>query len=163
MTSKITKFFPETVILLAFVLLFSGCKKHDEVPQQDQLTLLKQKVSGEWEFTKGVYMEYDETGKVSYTENLPFESPKPWYDFRNPEILYLSDRYGRQAIGYKISISDNNISRIEIGEKSYDIAHTFNITNITDTNMTWVLEQRFDNAGPGFVSRVYTEYNFTKQ
>lgn len=153
----------QITIFFVFVLILSGCKKHDEVSQPDKITSVKQQIAGEWELTGGVYIMYDENGKISYTENLPFESPAPWYDFRNPETLYLSDRYGRQALAYKISIIDNKTIRIDIAATSYDIAKTFDITAINDKNMTWVNDQRFDNPGPGFASRVYTEYNFTKR
>ncbi|WP_145861061.1 hypothetical protein [Pedobacter suwonensis] len=163
MTFRITTFFSKIFIFLGFTLMLFSCKKAKEVSQPDKLTLLKQQVSGEWELTGGVYIMYDETGKISYTEKLPFETPAPWYDFKNPETLYLSDRHGRQALAYKISISDDMVQRMDIAATDFDIAKTFDITKINETSMTWVIDQRYDHPGPGFASRVYTEYNFTKR
>lgn len=52
---------------------------------------------------------------------------------------------------------------MDIAATDFDIAKTFEITKINETSMTWVIDQRYDHPGPGFASRVYTEYNFTKR
>lgn len=153
-----------SALLLILVALWNtGCKKRTDPPATDKLTVLKQQAAGEWELRTGVYIEYDETGKESYRHGLPAESPAPWYDLRQPDILYLTDRHGREGIAYKLSVSADGVSRIEIAASSYDISKTFDITMINATNMTWVHDERFKDAGPGFLSRVYTEYNFTKR
>lgn len=152
-----------SALILFFVLGIVGCKKHTSEPPPDKLTLLKQQVTGEWELTKGVYIEYDDTGKVSYSQNLPNESPLPWYDLRKADKLYIADRHGREELGYSLTISNDGISRIKIEASSWDISRTYDITTISANAMTWVIDQRNPDAGPGFLSRVYTEYNFTKR
>lgn len=150
------------LFLLAALFFVSACKKKS-APEPDQLTQLKANLTGEWEVTKGLYMEYDETGKVSYTENDPQGSPAPWYDFRNAETLYLSDRHGREAIRYTVFVAADGTASIKLAETSIDISRTYTITRLTANEMTWVSDQRFSDVKPGFSSRVYLEYNFRKR
>ena len=149
--------------VLVFALCATACKKRDNKPEPDKLTVLKQQVSGEWEITSGVYREYDQEGKIWYTENLPFENPAPWYDLRKADILYVNDRHGREGLAYTVFIADDGTAHIKIAASSWDISRTYQLKITGAGQMSWIQDQRFPNEGPNTLSRVYTQYDFTKR
>jgi predicted peptidase len=150
------------LLLLLFVaassVLVSSCKKDsDEDTKPETAATLKSRVVGKWQLVKGVMTEYDAAGKIVRQEDFSRTDPVPLYDFRDNDMLFVTDFRGEKKFFYTVSIPADGRFRMLI-----DSADDYTITSVNQTDMKWFQEQKVPEGQPGTTRRAVVEIEFKK-
>jgi hypothetical protein len=144
-------------LILGLLFTISACKKDNKEPEPDPVTLLKSKITGNWQLAKGTITEYDANGKVTYTEALPTGPPISFYDFQSTNVLVVTDERGKNEFPYELSVTGEGRSKILLD--GYD---DYEISSITATEMNWVRDINVTGDNQVFLKRQRTEVQFKK-
>ena len=125
-------------------LLLAGCQKpDDEVDFPEPQKPVSERILGTWINTKTTFVELDSTGKPfnEVIHDHPYSYPKGYFykiDRNSVTTFYSLDNQDemQESVGYTLTESRG---KIYIGRETIIGPTVYEITILTDSTMTWVM------------------------
>jgi len=134
---------------ITICLLFAGCQDpDDDVDMPDPQAPISEVIKGEWNLSTGTWILHDTAGNIVSEDTAHFDD-NLWIFSEDDILIPGPDDHDARGGAYTLTKSEGK-NYIEFNDK-FDGYAKFEITAITDNQMTWVM-----NDSLAALSEVYS-------